>query len=126
MSDNKLRILVIDDESDVRETLCENLLECGFDVTWAADGEDAERQMEGGILPDVVITDIIMPVRDGLEIIIEIRQKYPLIKVIAISGGGRRKTTNLLVLAKKIGADAILEKPIDLDELENTVRKLTQ
>jgi len=124
MSKDKLRILVIDDEVAVRETLCENLSECGFEVSSASDGEDAVRQIEKGNLPDIVITDIIMPKKEGLEVIVEIRKKYPKIKVIAISGGGRTKTVDFLTLAEKLGADAVLAKPLDLDELENTVRKI--
>jgi len=126
MADPKLRILVIDDEAAVRETLCENLVECGFDVTSATDGEDAINQLEGKLTPQLVITDIIMPRREGLETIVEIRKKYPNVKVIAISGGGRTKSTDFLTLAEKLGADAVLEKPIDLDELERVVRKVTQ
>ena len=126
MADPKLRILIIDDEAAVRETLCENLVECGFDVTSATDGEDAINQLEGKLTPQLVITDIIMPRREGLETIVEIRKKYPNVKVIAISGGGRTKSTDFLTLAEKLGADAVLEKPIDLDELERVVRKVTQ
>lgn len=124
MADGKLRILVVDDEESVRETLCENLAECGFEVISATDGEAALRRMETGTLPDIIITDIIMPRREGLETIIEIRKKHPQIKIIAISGGGRSKTGDFLELAKKFGAHAVLAKPVDLDELENTIRKL--
>ncbi len=125
MSDKKLRILIVDDEEDVRETLCENLLACGFEVTSAVDGIDAEQQM-GKSLPDLVITDIIMPRREGLETITEIRKKYPQVKLIAISGGGRTNTTDFLALAEKLGADGVLAKPIELDELEKMIRKVTR
>jgi CheY-like chemotaxis protein len=121
----KLRILVIDDEEAVRETLCENLVECGYEVASAMNAQDAENQMRD-ILPDLVITDIIMPQRDGSEIILDIRSRYPNIKIIAISGGGRTKTTDFLALAEKRGADAVLEKPIDIDELEKIIRRIAQ
>jgi DNA-binding response OmpR family regulator len=125
MSDKKLRILIVDDEADVRDTLCENLLACGFEATSAVDGIDAEHQMSEN-LPDLVITDIIMPRREGLETIVEIRRKYPQVKLIAISGGGRMNTTDFLALAEKLGADGVLAKPIELDELEKMIRIVTR
>ncbi len=119
----KKRIVVIDDDADVRSILCENLQECGFDVLEAANGEHGLHLIETG-LPDLVITDIIMPQKEGLETILEIRKKYPHVKLIAISGGGRTRTGDFLEAAKKFGSDAAFPKPINMDELETTVRQL--
>lgn len=120
----KLRILVIDDEEAVRETICENLELCGYDVFEAIDGEQGIQLIDAGAPPDVVVTDIIMPRKEGLETIIEIRKRYPGVKLIAMSGGGRTKTMDFLELAERLGANAILPKPIDLDELERIVKEL--
>lgn len=121
----KLSVMVVDDEDSVREVLCENLAECGFNVVFARDGQEALTMLEeGGHRPAVVITDIIMPRREGLEVIREIRRKFPEIRLIAISGGGRTKSADFLQLAKKLGADAILPKPLDIDVLEKAVREL--
>ena len=96
----------------------------GFEVAFARDGQEALQMIDDGALPQVVITDIIMPRREGLEVIIELRKKHPGIRLIAISGGGRTKSADFLLLAKKLGADAILAKPLDMDTLEKTVRGL--
>ena len=122
----KLKILVIDDDQAVRETLCENLVECGFDVSEAQDGQCGLEMIESGNIPNLVVTDIIMPRKEGLETIIHLRKEHPSIKLIAISGGGRTKTSDFLELAKKLGADAVMPKPIDIDELELTIKALLQ
>lgn len=120
----KPKILVIDDEEGVRDTICENLAACGFEVVEALDGEQGMQLIDPASPPRLLITDIIMPRQEGLETIIKIRKSYPSVKIIAISGGGRTKTMDFLELAKKLGADAILAKPLDIDELERTVKKL--
>jgi len=124
MPDEKLKVLVVDDEESVRRILCENLAECGFDVVSAKDGQEALQMIDGGQRPNVVITDIIMPRKEGLEVIIELRKRHPAVRVIAISGGGRTKSADFLHLARKLGADAILAKPLDIEVLEKTVRGL--
>lgn len=122
---HKVKVMIVDDEDLVREVLCENLVECGFDVVVAVDGQDALTMIEDGRQkPDVVVTDIIMPRREGLEVIMELRRRHPSIRLIAISGGGRSKSADFLNLAKKLGADAVLPKPLDIDELERTVRSV--
>lgn len=118
-------ILVIDDEDGVRGTICENLSACGFQVMEAADGQEGMGMIDPACPPFLLITDIIMPRQEGLETIIQIKKTYPAVKVIAISGGGRAKTMDFLDLARKLGADVILPKPLDIDELEQAVRKLT-
>jgi len=121
----KTRVMVVDDEESVRDTLCENLVECGFDVFPACDGQEAVRLIDTrAVAPHVVITDIIMPRQEGLETIIDLRRRYPDIRLLAISGGGRTKSADFLQLAARMGADAVMPKPIDIDELEKTVREL--
>lgn len=118
-------ILIVDDEDQVRDVLCENLVESGFKVDVAADGQQALSMIDAGICtPQVVITDIIMPRKEGLEVIMELRRRHPAIRLIAISGGGRTKSADFLQLAKKLGADAVLPKPLDIDQLEKTVRSV--
>jgi len=117
-------IMVVDDEESVRKTLCENLEECGFKVVSAKDGQEAMTMIEEGAKPNVVLTDLIMPRREGLEIIMEIRKLHPHIRLIAMSGGGRSKAADFLQMAAKLGADAVMPKPLDIAELEQTVRSL--
>jgi DNA-binding NarL/FixJ family response regulator len=75
--------------------------------------------------PGVVITDMIMPGKSGLEVVSEIRRLHPTVKIIAISGGGRiKENDDMLEKAGKLGADMTLAKPLDLDKLEEAVLKL--
>ncbi|MBU0800344.1 MAG: response regulator [Alphaproteobacteria bacterium] len=120
-----MKILVIDDEKNVRSTICENLELCGYEVMQATDGENGLEIIDAEDPPQLVITDIIMPRKEGLETIMQLRKIYPAMKVIAISGGGRTRTMDFLALAEKLGANAVLPKPIDLDELERTVKSLS-
>ncbi len=120
----KIRILVIDDEEAVRETLCENLIDCGFEVYEAIDGEQGIDLIRPDNLPHIVITDIIMPRKEGIETIMEMRKKYPAIKLIAISGGGRMKSMDFLHLAERVGANSVFPKPINVDELAKVIRQL--
>jgi CheY-like chemotaxis protein len=72
--------------------------------------------------PKVVITDIVMPEKEGIETIMELRKSCPSVKIVAISGGVRTGTNDFLHLAKKLGADEILSKPLDMDRLENLMK----
>src|SRR6185369_16943618 len=109
-------ILIIDDDAYARTTLQIILADEGYEVVCAEDGARgiaAFRRKR----PDLVITDIIMPDKEGLETIGEIRQVDAKIPIIAVSGGGRLKATDLLTQAGHLGADAVLSKPFDPDEL---------
>ena len=123
---NKVRVLVIDDERDIREAICENLEMGGFETIQASDGEKGMAMIDPGNPPAVLITDIIMPQQEGLETITKIKKIYPAIKIIAISGGGRTHSMDFLYAAKKLGADTALPKPFDMDKLESIVRSFSQ
>jgi len=119
------QVLVIDDETAVRKIICDNLKLCGLDVASAGDGAAGLALIDPARQPGLVITDIIMPGISGLDVITAIRQQFPAIRLIAISGGGKVKATDdLLERAAALGADAVLAKPLDLDLLEETVFKL--
>lgn len=119
-------ILVVDDEPGIRELLCMMLEAAGNTVAAAKDGNEASKMMAAGAI-DVVITDLLMPERDGLEFITEIRKKFPAVRIIAMSGGGHVARDSYLRIAKTFGAHFLLEKPFTqanvLDALE-LVRKV--
>src|SRR5262249_12139095 len=104
------RILVIDDARFVRDVVRQFLEAAGHEVLEAEDGEQAV-QIYQRETPDLVISDVIMPNKDGIETLRELRQMNPGIKVIAISGGARSGNLDYLDGARKLGADAILPKP---------------
>lgn len=117
------RILIADDDEQVRRLLREILERAGHHVVEAADGEEA-------LLaccqhrPDVLIIDLIMPRKEGLGTIIEAKQAHPAGKVIAISGGGRSGPDCYLQMARCLGAERALAKPFRPDELVQMVEDL--
>ena len=126
-------ILIIDDEEDIRDALQMVLESAGHDVKVASNGNDAvEFQREDPA--DLIITDIIMPGKDGVDTIKEIRQAFPGIRIIAISGGGSVHsneyvpdaitTTAYLAAAKEAGADMVFTKPFERKDLIQAVDSL--
>jgi CheY-like chemotaxis protein len=117
------RILVIDDEPQLRAVLKRFLEIEGYEVEVAADGREALR-IYAGKPADLVITDLIMPEKEGIETIRELKDSYPGIKIIAMSGGGRLGPETYLTLARKLGAQRTLSKPFELKALGDAVREL--
>ncbi len=117
------RILVIDDDELIRDTLRDVLEEAGYRVVEARDGAMGVRKHKANPC-DLVITDIIMPEKEGLETIVELKRDYPQLRIIAVSGGGRVQKFDFLSLAEQFGADRILQKPFKNTELLETVRTL--
>lgn len=113
-------VLVVDDDDLVRSTLRVILERAGHDVHEAANGQMATSFFRDK-RPDVVITDIYMPEKDGLEVVMELRRIQPDVKIIAISGGGPNVETGLLGSAQIFGAKRTLFKPILPDVLLATV-----
>jgi len=121
-------ILVIDDEEDIREMLRIFLTEAGFEVQVAADGEEGMHLFHTAP-PELVITDIFMPNREGFAVIKELRRDFPETKIIAMSGGGkvgvREETTmELLTIARAFGASCTFVKPFHLNDILITVNEL--
>ena len=115
-------ILLIDDDPLVAFTVERMLEGGGFSVIRAGDGEKGLRLLKEGKF-DLVITDIIMPVKEGIETIREIREYDSRLPVIAVSGGGHGSGGNYLRMAQALGATEILTKPFDQDELLGAVKR---
>lgn len=116
-------ILVIDDDSAVREVIREILAQEGHAVTIAENGREAVRRLADASF-DLVITDLIMPEQEGIETITEIRQRDGDIPILAISGGGRLGPGDYLETARYMGADATLAKPFGRQELLAVIKRL--
>lgn len=116
------RILIIDDDETIRSVFKRFLSGKGYDVAVAADGRQGLRQIEESPV-DLVITDIMMPETDGLEVVMAIRGKEVDVPVIAISGGMHAMPMDFLPMAKKFGACDVLYKPVELDDLLGSVEK---
>ena len=123
------RILVIDDEELIRETIRMKLEQGGHVVIEAANGVEGLRALEDGLF-DLVVTDIIMPEQEGIETIRKIRHRDPRVAIIAISGGGRGRNYQFLDIAKKLGANEALPKPFTGSQLlalvETTLRGIVK
>ena len=114
------KILVIDDDVIVREAIAQILEERGHQVLSAEDGKRGVAAFRTG-RPDLVITDIIMPEQEGIQTITQIRGLAPDAKIIAISGGGRIGNTDFLKIARHLGANDVIAKPFDPDDLVSRV-----
>ena len=117
------RILVVDDDIGIREMLQKCLRRAGYDVSIAPDG-NAALKLHWASPADLLITDIIMPDKDGIETIMEFQRHSPRVRIIAISGGGKIEGNEYLSIAKMLGAEKTLPKPFELREMLEAVREL--
>lgn len=128
------KVIIIDDEEDIRIVLKEIFSREGFDVAVASNGNEGLNLLrEQGA--DLVITDIIMPGSDGVETAYDIRMEFPHTKIIVMSGGGNIapldyepaaiSTNAYLASAEAVGADMTITKPFDREELVKAARELT-
>ncbi|MBW2567303.1 MAG: response regulator [Deltaproteobacteria bacterium] len=117
------KILIIDDEEQIRLVFKEMLGRFGYEVLEATNGEDG-LALQREKIADLIITDIIMPVKEGLETIRELRREFPEVNIIAISGGGQIGSNQYLNTAKQLGAACTLQKPVGLDQLRQEVHRL--
>lgn len=117
------KILILDDEAPIRRMLRKLLERNDYEVFDAENGTHGIKQFKEH-KPDLIITDIIMPEKEGLETIREIREINSDIKIIAISGGGATDPKIYLELAEKLGADLSFCKPLNNKELLSAVKLL--
>ncbi len=119
------RILVVDDDPGMREMVKLLLNDEGYHVFEAANGKHAMECLKNES-PDLVITDIIMEEMDGVEIIMEIRENYPDIKIIAMSGGSKISAAHYLESASDLGADYAFTKPFALPDMLKAIKELIE
>ena len=118
----KQRILVVDDDAGIRRTLQIELSKAGYEVLEARDGEEATRLWrETGA--DLIITDIYMPNKTGLQLIMELRGNNSSIPVIAMSDGGQSQNLNPLSYSEVLGAVRTIAKPFTLEAMVAMVRQ---
>jgi DNA-binding response OmpR family regulator len=117
------RILVIDDESSVREMIRRALESKGYEVDMAEQGAAGLALFQRTHF-DLLITDIVMPDQDGLETILAIRRARPDLPILAISGGGSHAWTDVLETATVFGASQTLQKPFAIQQLIECVQEL--
>jgi DNA-binding NtrC family response regulator len=118
-SGRALKILLVDDEEDYVRTMAERLEMRDLGSEVALNGEEALAMVEGD-LPDVMVLDLKMPGMGGLEVLESVKENYPSVQVIILTGHGSEKER---VEALRLGAFAYLQKPVDIQDLMTEVRK---
>ncbi len=116
MSSAGKTVLVVDDEPLIVESCAENLEGAGYTVLQATNARDALNQLREHKV-DAVFLDIIMPDKDGIETLLEMKKIWPKLTVFAMSGGGRSGLNSFLDVAKKFGAAGTLKKPFGLSDM---------
>lgn len=117
------KILIMDDCGDFRAFIRDVLVEAGYEVLEAADGNEGLQLYRRNPV-SVVIIDMLMPVKDGIETIMELRKTSSPVKIIAVSGGGRVPSNDYLSMARTAGADYTFTKPIDPDSILSIIRQI--
>ena len=127
------RLLLVDDERDVRASMARVLERAGFAVRLADSAEQAIASLRVETV-DLVITDVIMPRQNGVDLLRALKEEFPAIAVIAISGGGNFwpqgykpeaiTTSAYLAAASRAGADGVIAKPFEIAELLDVVRSV--
>jgi len=118
-----IRILVIDDEPSVLDVLRKILQTEGYEVITAANGEEG-LELFRQISCDLVITDMVMPVKDGLQTILDLRKEEPDLPVVAMSGGGTISKERYLVVAGYLDRVITIPKPFSVESITEAVVKL--
>ena len=120
---DRKKILLADDEEAIRKMVRVILGDGLYEFEEAGNGLDAQKILEKQAF-DLIISDVIMPDCDGIELVMAVRRKLPDIKVIVMSGGGRVRASHYLDLANKLGAARVFEKPFDTAALRQAVKDL--
>ena len=116
-------VLIIEDDRPLLLAMGRAFTRAGAQVVLAADGAEGLNQFRN-TSPDLVVTDIIMPEREGIETILAMKAARPEVPILAVSGGGQTPAGAFLTLAKGLGADAVLAKPFRAGQLLDAARLL--
>jgi DNA-binding response OmpR family regulator len=117
------QILLIDDDDTLRAMLARTLTHFGYFVVEARNGAEG-LDLFFSVGADLVVTDIVMPEKEGFEVLIELRKIHPLLGIIVMSGGGRHSPAEVLHIAKHLGASRVLAKPFPIEQLVTAIKEL--
>lgn len=117
-----MKILVVDDDALARMIAVHLLRRAGHVVTEAGNGREALRMIADDMGIGTLVTDLLMPEMDGLELIQAVRKVRPGLRIVAMSAGGRRVKLDLLPVARSLGADACFQKPLGQETIELVTR----
>jgi CheY-like chemotaxis protein len=117
------KILLVDDNDTFRTAVGMMLEDMGHNVRQATNGEEA-LALQNDWHAEVLVTDLIMPEKEGLEVIQEFKQRYPEVLIVAMSAGGRMSAPELLKIANHFGASQTLAKPFTKEQLAESIAKV--
>ena len=124
MSNRRKRVLVIEDNADLRDLIQTYLEEEGYEVSSAADGRDGLQQQRNAP-SEIVVTDIFMPGKEGIETVFDLKREFPDTRIIVMSGGPSLvQGMDYLGLARELGAARTLAKPFTMRQLADALREL--
>jgi len=118
MTMKEFKVLMVDDEEDFVQTLAERMKMRDLSPDLALSGEQALQAVKADV-PDVMVLDLKMPGIDGMEVLRRVREAYPMVQVVILTGHGSEKDE---AEAKRLGAFAYLQKPVDMEKLIRTLR----
>ncbi len=113
------RVLVVDDDENICRVVRRMLTAAGYEVEVAGNGQEALTKLSPDVA--VVISDVLMPEMDGIEMLRRLRKEVPNAKIISMSGGGIQDKEHVLEIAERLGAARTLSKPFTREELLNVV-----
>lgn len=116
MEELKYRVVLVDDDDRFRRATARLLEDANYAVIECETGVQGVKAVDAA-QPHAVVTDIVMPEMEGLELTLSLRRQYPELVIIAISGGGRNVPAQYLKMAQSMGANAVLEKPFEPEDL---------
>ena len=116
-------ILVVDDDDDLRPLLVGVLQAAGYQTLEASNGVLGLRLLRQQKV-DLLVTDLVMPEKEGLELIMDVRAQFPGLRVVAISGGVWSSKQSFLPVAKKLGADRAMSKPFTIEQFLTTIEEV--
>ena len=119
------KVLIVEDEPELLALMGDAFRKADIEVYLAGNGETG-LELFDSIQPDLVITDIVMPAKEGVSLIIDIKRSPYNVPVVAISGGGARGCKDYLRWAKELGADLVLQKPFRMSVLLMMARFLME
>jgi len=119
-----MRILIVDDEHQVRDLLRIEMSLAGHDAEVAANGREALEVLRARPV-DIILTDIVMPELEGLETITQAKKDHPDLRVIAMSGSDQKLSEFYLKCADSFGADQVIQKPFEIESLLALIEKMT-
>jgi DNA-binding NtrC family response regulator len=117
------RILIVDDEPKLRSAIRRMLEPQGYEIDEASDGLSAVRQFRAQPA-DLVLCDLFMPEKDGFEVLRDFSEEFAGVKIVSMSGGGCYGKVDMLPMAQRLGATAIIQKPFKSNELLAIIRRI--